>query len=90
GQRFRPGWPRPAVPVAGLVIGGAVLVGAWAIFAGGPVWPVILLGILAIMVVKRDRHRHWHGHGPWQGHGGGHPCRRGSDAPEDSTPEPHR
>lgn len=90
GQRFRPDWPRPAVPVAGLVVGGAVLVGAWAIFAGGPVWPVILLGILAIMVVKRGRHRHWHGHGPWQGHGGGHPCRRGSDAPEDSTPEPHR
>ncbi|MPZ26879.1 MAG: DUF1707 domain-containing protein [Micromonosporaceae bacterium] len=92
GSRPRSGWPRPAVPVVGLVVAAAVVTGVWAIASSGPVWPVILLGVLAIMIVKRGRHRHWQGR--WQGHGrghaGGHPCHRGSDAPDDSAPESHR
>lgn len=65
------GPPRPAVPVLGLLVVGAVVAGIWAAAASGPVWPAILLGVVAVMLVK-------HGRRQWAG--SGHPCRR--PAPE--------
>lgn len=51
-RRFRP----PVGPVT-LV---AVAIAVWAIAAGGPVWPAIVLGVLALVLVK---HRGHHGGG---------------------------
>jgi hypothetical protein len=71
--RARSGWPRPAVPVLGLLVAGAVVTGLWVATAGGPLWPVIVLGVLAFMLLKRGRHRFGRGFaGPGRGchHGG--------------------
>jgi hypothetical protein len=68
GGRPGGGWPRPAVPAAGMLVVGAVVAGLWAAAASGPVWPAILLGVFAVMLLKRGRRRHWAGPG--------HPCHR--------------
>jgi hypothetical protein len=59
GAGRRPGRPLGAVPVAGLATLGAVLTGIWAASTGGSLWPAILLGTLAVMLVKHGRHRAW-------------------------------
>lgn len=69
-RRFRSGRPRPAVPVFGLLVLGLLLTGLWAATASGPLWPVIVLGVLAFMLVKHGRRRHaWYP-------GAGHLCGR--------------
>lgn len=78
GGRAGRGWagggpPRPAVPVLGLLVVGAVVAGIWAVVASGPVWPAILLGVFAILLVKRGRRRHWAG--------ARHPCHRPEPEP---------
>lgn len=42
-------------PGIGLIVLAAVLAGFLVTSAGGPVWPVVLLGILALMIAKRAR-----------------------------------
>jgi hypothetical protein len=81
GGRLGGGWPRPAAGmlvvgavVAGLLVVGAVVTGLWAAAASGSVWPAILIGVFAVMLLKRGRRRH--------GAGSGHPCHR--------RPEPER
>jgi hypothetical protein len=46
---------RPAISLLALA---ALALGIWAVTADGPVWPVILLGVLAIMLTKRSRYGH--------------------------------
>lgn len=59
--RARRSWRRrPAIVLA---VAAAVAAGVWAAVASGPLWPAILLGILAIILVKRAWLGHsWHGH----------------------------
>jgi hypothetical protein len=75
GGRLGGGWPRPAAGmlvvgalVAGLLVVGAVVTGLWAAAASGSVWPAILIGVFAVMLLKRGRRRH--------GAGSGNPCHR--------------
>jgi hypothetical protein len=57
----RPRRPRPGDRLIGLVAVAAVVIGAVALAAGRTLWPAILLGILAVMLVKhRARGRRWH------------------------------
>jgi hypothetical protein len=57
---------RRRVPGVGLAVIAAVALGIWAVAAGGPVWPAIVLGILAITLAKKARH----GFGPPHAHPG--------------------
>jgi hypothetical protein len=53
----RPG-PRRRRPAISLVAVAALAFGIWAVTAGGPVWPAILLGVAAIMLAKHSRYGH--------------------------------
>jgi hypothetical protein len=87
GGRARSGWPRPVVPVLGLLVAGAVVTGLWVATAGGQLWPVIVLGVLAFILLKRRRHRFGRGAGPGYGYGYGYGCHHGGRGLADRTGE---
>lgn len=78
GARSRRHRPSVAGPAVGLVVVAAVVAGIWAASAGATLWPAIVLGILAVVLVKRARRG---------GHWPASPC-RGQDRQPATPPRP--